>query len=118
MRSAAGQVTNLLGFLGGQADEDPVVTAAGIPYPQLGIENHDHGFIVTRRTDNPRPPVATRRAFPIRLPSPRSPDYGARSAAGGESVGRRLGTDRRFDGYDYLGTRPEIPSDRFDRHLK
>jgi uncharacterized protein len=27
------------------------------------------------------------------------------------------GTTRRFDGYNYFGVHPEVPVERFDRHL-
>ena len=50
------QVTNLLGRLDGQADEEPAVGPPGVPPPQLGIEHDHHGRSIPRRSDNRRVP--------------------------------------------------------------
>src|ERR671910_765162 len=50
---SGGQVADVLRCLGRQANEGPTVGAPGIPYPQLGIENHNHELSLTDGADSP-----------------------------------------------------------------
>ena len=49
-----GQVANLLGGVGREADEGPTIGPSGIPNPQLGIEDDVHEFSLADRADSPR----------------------------------------------------------------